>query len=237
MKLTDSTRRLLTASTIAMGLVVTAASMPTDSPREGALRWARALPEATRIAYAEAGRLQELPLVYRKAVFATLPSAEHRAQAWRNVFTAYLQSHNLTPQQRQLLLAAQGAISPALFVGRRTDQQREEVAAHRAALEAALGPAARRYLYKDFGPALDLTAALPLGESALWSWRRSAETLPLTGPLHADDPYCNCNYASNDDCSYSQNCRSPFHCVEYDPWWGCGDADWCDRRCSYDPLE
>jgi hypothetical protein len=94
-----------------------------------------------------------------------------------------------------------------------------------------------RFLYKAFGPEADNTDAMPVGEWVRWKVVKEASRLQAVAHLNASAPWCNCNWEANNDCSYHQNCRSPYYCQAYDPWWGCGDADWCDAMCSYDPAD
>ena len=226
--------RTLAVFTIVVGLLVAFAAVPVQPVRGGARVWAKSLSDLERLEIVRSGRLQALPVVYRQAVFSELRTPADRANAWRGVFQAYRQTHRVTPEADRLLARAEALISPELFIGRRTDAQRAAVAEARQQIEDLLGKDAMRYLYKTFGPTSDVTAAMPTAEWALWSLRTVSDSTPYLGRLNASIRDCYCNRAADNDCSGGQHCRSQQECNEREPWWGCGDADWCDALCSYD---
>lgn len=229
-----STSRTLAVFTIVVGLLVAAVAIPVQPVRGGARAWAKSLSDSSRLEIVRSGRLQGLPVVYRQALFSELRTPAERAEAWRGVFAAFRQTRTISPQEDRILARAEALISPELFAGRRTAAQRAAIAEVRQEIERRLGNDAMRYLYKSFGPTGDVTTAMPVGERALWAIRTVSDSTPYLGRLNASIRDCYCNRAADNDCSGGQHCRSPQECNEREPWWGCGDADWCDALCSFD---
>lgn len=212
MAATSAVRRTLAVIVMLAGLTAAAAFIPVDSPRDGAATWVSTLSQAARIQFTAPDRLAEMPLEYRKSLYATLPTSDDRAAFWRNILTTYSMTHPLSLSQRTSLAQAEALLSPDLF---NPDAPQEARTARAAAIAsivvAALGAPAAEELLVAGAPRAPRGHALPVAERIRHYWRaerpvRLAEAwLGRFAPtLHARVWYCDCNIQS--ECSGHQNC-------------------------------
>jgi len=99
-------------------------------------------------------------------------------------------------------------------------------------IEKALGPEAKRYLFRLRQPIEDGNVDLPVIERCLWVLRTQAERQPLFGRVNADEQWCTCKIGG-DDCTYFMNCNTVVACREKGVAWGCGDDNICNGTCNY----
>jgi len=222
------TRRVFPAVVTVTGLAVAIAAVPVESPQAGANMWARSLSEADRISYMRSATLRTLPVEYRHALFATLNTADERAEFWRQVFRDYQREHDLSEaQQRVLSQTAQALLTPAAFqLPRATRERPGKVAAAKTAIAKALGAEAEQQLFVTAGPVATHASNLPVLERLRYAWRavRPKQLVALVNRIAIPALASSCNCINSGECSYYQYCAG----VACDATsWGCGSW-WCE---------
>jgi hypothetical protein len=237
-----ATRTLVAGFTV-IALMVAAAAVPTASSRERATTWARSLSATDRQSYSQSGRLIGLPAEYRKALFATLTSADEKIAFWQGVARTYRQQHTLSPEE-DLSLKKGEAMIPVMFRMAPSERVTKEAGLARVTeeIKRVLGPAAERELFQMAGPD-GRTDGLPVVERVvlrLRGWSRTnvvaLAAASIAPTVFARAPGCNCN-ASQNDCYYYQTCTGGLNdCTESG---GCActlgifNCWTCDGQCNY----
>lgn len=239
-------RCLLSFVTLA-ALLMAAAVLPTETLARGADIWASKLPSSDLSHYLQPQVVAQLPVEYRKALFATLQAPEARAEFWRAVFVEFRRTHNLDQEARQLLDLAERELTPDFFGSRRQLADDDPILSLRAQIIARLGRQAADELFNSAGPATSSLVALPAPEAGRVLWRTrirgfAVAALSSLAPAVAAAPTadCNCNrsYSNEEgclgDCNYHQRCGEGLGDCDSSGW-GCGPF-WmygCDGICHY----
>lgn len=238
MKLNSASFRVLAVGVIILAITIAIAAVPVGTEWNGAMKWATALTETDRLQIASDGTLARLPIEYRRAVFATLSTAEARCALWKSVFAAYRHTHSLSADQDAAMRAAESLLTPALFTSLLRGDRAKSVRSAGDAIASALGRAAAIELFRTAGPQGADASALPITERILLTWR-SHQPRQLVAwmewvvpSLRASD----CNCASQEDCKYFMTCGDPVQCSRTSR--GCGSwwMEACTSICYY-PIE
>ena len=227
--MTPKTRRRVFLSVLLLALALPTEVMmlrvlATPSQQDAVERWVSTLDTAElNDAVSE---IQAYPFVYRKELMRRL-SADGRAFVWRRHIRRYVDAHpELDRATRDLLRAAQAAVTVDLFTGEPSEKSRASIRAVGEQVTATLGRDTAAYLLINLGAAeVKSESAEPIA-MRIENWLRGT----FTALARADDCDCSTNWGG---CGGGDSCINWYYCAPDYNWPMCGWlwSETCDGLC------